>query len=274
MKFFRFSMMLLTGALLMNSCVKQSYDSPPTTADYDPNLAVHTSVKQLRDTILNWPYGKWRKMGDTIISGTVISSDFTGNFYKNLVIEDSSKGGIVIYIEQSYIYADYPVGRKIYLKLKDLCITNYKGLAEIVFSVDSLGNTVGIPSGMLSQFIVKGPYPRPVTPEEVTIIDVKSNPFKYMSTLVKIKDVQFQTGSAGVPYAGPSSSSSGTSRTIENCSHTASAVMYNSAYATFQPYLTPTKNGDLTCIVSEYYAGLQLLIRDTADVAFTKDRCP
>ncbi len=275
MRFFRLSIVLLTGAFLLGSCLKQKYDAPPSTATYDPNLPVHASLKQISKLATSRAAGTWRKMGDTTITGVVISSDFTGNFYKNLIIEDTSKNGIILYIEQSYLYADFPVGRKLYIKLNGLYLMNYRGFPEIVYDVDSVtGSTTGIPSGLINDYIVKATYPNFVTPEEVTIMELRSNPSRYLGALVKINDCQFKASDAGIPYSVSSSSGSGASRTVENCAHTSSTVMYNSAYATFQPKLTPTGNGSLTAIVSTFYSTQQLLIRDTADVQFTNPRCP
>ncbi len=274
MKFIRFSVILLACSLIIHSCVKQDYDTPPDTSQYDPGLTVHTTLRYLSDMVQDMPANAWRRMGDTTIYGVVIANDQSGNFYKQIVIQDTSIGGIVVYIDRTGLYADYPVGRKVYIKLDSLCVVNYRGLPEIVYNVDSSGNTAGIPSGLINNYIVKANYPTPVDTNVVSIVDLASSPARYVSTLVRIGNVQFNTASAGQPYASPSSISSGTSRMVEDCSHTANVTMYNSAYASFQPYITPTGNGTLNCVVSRYYQTVQLLIRDTLDVQFTETRCP
>jgi hypothetical protein len=274
MKFIRFSLLILAGSLLLNSCIKKEYEVPPSTAQYDPNLPVNTSIRTLSDIGLNMEPGNWRKLGDTIISGVVVSNDQSSNFYKQIIIEDTSMAGIILYLDKTYLYSDFPVGRKLYVKLNGLSLINYKGLPEIVLSVDSLGNTTGIPSGMINDYVVKASYPNIVTPLDVTIIDIKSNPNKYINTLIKLNNVQFNSASSNQLYAQPSSMSSGTSRTVEDCMHTATVVMYNSAYSNFQAKKTPSGNGSVTCICSQYYSNMQLLIRDTTDVAFVNPRCP
>lgn len=274
MKFlYRLSLVLVCSAIFA-ACLKKDYDNPPDTSQYDPNLPVQISLRNLSDMVQAMPTGKSRIVGDTTISGVIIANDKSGNFYKQIIIQDTSKGGIVIYIDRTGLYADYPVGRKVYIKLKDLALINYRGLPEVVFSADSVGNTTGIPGALLNDVIIKASYPNKVDTNEATIIDVVSNPGKYISTLIKIKDVQFNNTSSNVPYANSSSVGSGTSRYIEDCSRAASVAMYNSNYAQFQPVLTPTGSGTLYCVGSVFYSTLQLLIRDTADVQFNKPRCP
>jgi hypothetical protein len=274
MKLFSRLLSLALAALLVQSCVKKDYDMPPSTAYYDPALPVNTTIANLSAMAANMKYGEFRKMGDTTISGVVIANDKSGNFYKQIVIEDTSNTGIAILIEQSYLYSDFPVGRKIYVKLKNMYVGNYKGLPEIVFTADSVGNTTGIPSGYTSEVIVKANYPVTVAPLDVTMFDLLSNPNRYVNTLVKLTGVQFNSASAGVPYAQPSSMASGTSRTVEDCDHSVSMVMYNSSYSNFQPFTTPTGNGSITAVCSRHYSTVQLAIRDTSDVKLTNPRCP
>jgi hypothetical protein len=274
MHFLRYSILLLTATVIFVSCLKKDYESPASTASYDPNLTVQTPIQTFSEMGLNMAPGKWRVLGDTTISGVVVANDQSGNFYKQIIIEDSSKAGMILYLDKSYLYSDFPVGRKLYVKLKGLTLINYKGLPEIVYSADSAGNTTAIPSGLFGDYIVKASYPNVIEPVEATIIDIKSNPNKYISTLVKLVDVQFNNASSNVPYSLPSSMASGTSRTVEDCAHTANVVMYNSAYSQFQSYNTPTGNGTIYAICSQYYSTVQVFIRDTTDVRLTKPRCP
>jgi len=274
MKFVRLSALLLTASLFINSCVKQDPGTPPSTKNYDPNLPVQTSIQTFSTMGANMNIASSRILGDTTISGIVVANDQSGNIYKQIMIEDSSKYGIVVYLDKTYLYSDYPVGRKVYVKLKGLTLTNYKGLPEIVYTADVAGNTTGIPSGLIPTYVIKASYPNipPIT--EVTIFDIKSNPNKYLNSLVKITGVQFDGLSNNVAYAQPSAIATGTNRTIEDCQHTASVILYNSGYASFQSLTTPTGNGTLTCICSQYGSSVQLLMRDTTDVQFKAPRCP
>ncbi len=274
MKFFRFSLMVLGASMLFNSCVKQTYDSPPDTSTYDPNVPVQATLKQISDIGQNLGTGHSRVLGDTTVWGVVVADDRSGNYYKQIIIEDTSFGGLVLYIDKSYIYNEYPAGRKIYVKLKGLTLANYNGLPEIVYTADQAGTTVPIPSGLIGNYVVKANYPNTsVQARQLSIEQVKSNPTLYLNTLVTISNVQFASGSYGAPYASPSSTASATNRVLESCDHTVTATVRTSGYCNFQPYLIPAGNGTFTGIVS-YYNGLQMIIRDTTDISMTATRCP
>lgn len=274
MKFSRFSLGLLAATMLLASCVKKTYDSPPDSSQVDPAIPVQLSLKSLSLMGQNLGSGKWRQMGDTTVCGVVVADDRSGNYYKQIVIEDTSLGGIVLYLDQTYLYSDYPVGRRLYVNLKGLYLMNYRGLPEIVYSVDAGGNTTAIPSGLIGNYITKGKYPdNSVAAQDVQIVDVKLNASKYLSTLVNITDAQFANGSNGVSYALPSTVASGTDRILANCDGMTTIVLRTSGYSSLQPYITPNGHGNIKCIVSTYAGAPQMILRDTTDVNMTGARC-
>lgn len=279
MKFLRLSVVVLAASVLLNSCIKSSYDAPPSTADSDPHLTVSTSIQTLVNEALGYTStAQTRVLGDTTLVGVVVADDKSGNFYKQIIIEDSN-AGIIIGLDKTYLYSDYPVGRKVYVKTKGLYLVNYNGSPELAYSVTTAGSTTtvaGIPSSLISNYLVKGSYPNTVTPIKLTVSDLYGNPSKYYNRLITLQNMQFTDDSKGRTYANSiSSGSSATSLYVTDCPHVvAKLTMYNSAYASFQPYITPSGNGDLTCICSNYKGTLQMLIRDTTDVNFTGPRCP
>jgi hypothetical protein len=279
MKFIKYSLLLLTVAVSFHSCVKQKFDEPTDNSYVDPKLPVDASIKMINQSCLSLPssYG-FRQMGDTTISGIVVADDRSGNFYKKIIIQDTSGVGIQIMIDKTNLYGDYPVGRRIYLKTSGLYLVNYAGTTEICYdaSVDGTGrtNTESIPSAVLDNYIVKGNINNTeIQPVTVSIADINGNVNKYMNALVRLEGVQFRSGSNNIRYA--DFQSSGTDRTIENCGRNQSIVARTSGYSDFQPALTPNGNGTMLAIVTYYSfkSVVQLVIRDTADVQMTNARC-
>lgn len=274
MKLVRLSVVALLSATIFSACVKQKYDYPPDTSTLEPNLTVTSSMKALTNSALMMQSGQNRVLGDTIISGIVVADDRSGNFYKKVIFQDSSYGGLVLLLDKTYLYADYPIGRRIYVNTKGLLLVNDKGLPTLAYSVDAVGN-VAIPSALIKSYVTKGSYPNKPYSRRVTLEDVFSNSAKYLNTLVEIYDVQFANGSNNMDYAAPSAQSSGTNRTVQDCVRSVTITMYNSGYATFQPAKTPNGNGTIWAIYSTYGSTPQLLIRDTSDVRLTNARnCP
>lgn len=261
---------LVVGAISFTSCLKKDFDSPPDMSGYDPQLTVNAKLSDLKTMALTTTTPK-QITGDSIVYGIVTADDRSGNFYKEIVIQDSTSG-IVVLIDANSLYNDYPVGRKVYVKLKNLYVGTYKGVPQIGFSVDATGSMNGIPASVMTQYVVEATYPNTVTPEEVTMADLNNNPNYYLNRLVKIDSVEFTTADAGQPYAQPSAVATGTGRYIENCSGDQLEV-YSSGYANFQPYMTPAGKGTITGIYSVYGNSAQFLIRDTTDVNMTGTRC-
>jgi len=272
MKFSKLTTVCLT-TLLLSSCLKQQFDSPPDTSHYDPALPVNCSIANINENTLNLASNKGRVMGDSTITGIVIGDDRSGNIYKQIVIEDTAGSGIAVVIDRTNLYGDFPVGRKVYVKLKGLYIVNYRGLPEIVYAVDSVtGTTTGIPATLVGNFVVAASYPHTVAAKSLTISDLFSSPARYLNTLIKLDNMQFDAASANVMYSNPNAS---TNRTIKDCPFTGALTMYNSSYSTFQAATTPGGKGSITGIFTTYYTTPQFVLRDTTDVVFTTSRvCP
>ncbi len=280
MKIVKIALGILLCGSTLSSCFKDTYDAPPDTSNTDPNLPVNVTLGALSNIAVNTLQSfQSRVLGDSTISGIVVADDRSGNFYKQIVIQDST-GGMMISIAQTYLYNDFPVGRRVYIKLKGLTLFVNYGVPVIGLSaqvVNGRNTLTGIPSAVIANYVIKGKYPNPVVSTHVRMNDLFGNPNKYLNTLITLDSMEFDAASAGIPYAGiiGSSSHPGTNRTIKECPGGNSMIMYNSSYAWFQPNLTPTGRGPITGVVSIFSGSPQLLIRDTTDVQLTGSRvCP
>src|SRR5439155_23583591 len=111
---------------------------------------------------------------DAIIAGVVIANDSSGNFYKHIILQDST-GGIAVNIDDYNLFTSYPVGRKIYVKLKGLFINDDGWLVYIGTSPDAGGKLAGIPSKVKDKYVIKGELNVPVVPTDVSVQDLKNN---------------------------------------------------------------------------------------------------
>jgi DNA/RNA endonuclease YhcR with UshA esterase domain len=262
------STLLLSIAAGFESCVKKDFDTPPDTSNYDPNLEVTHTILQMQDQFLPG------NMIDTdaVISGIVVMDDRSGNYYKKIVIQDST-GGIEILIDQNNLYNDYPVGRKVYVKLKGLYISEYGQNKQLGYTPDASGSLSNIPFVEADKYIIKASYPHPVVADTFTIAELKdvNNMTHRLNTLIAIKDVEF--ADVDVEYAQLASLASATNRTIKDCNG-GSILLRSSGYAKFQPEKTPGGRGVLVGVYTRYRNDAQIYIRDTKDVAFTDSvRC-
>jgi hypothetical protein len=259
-------------SLVYTSCIKQDFSNPPDQSTIDPMLPVNCKIRYINDWVNNHPTGS-RQMGDSTIYGIVVADDRSGNLYKQIIIEDST-GGIAIKIDSYSLYNDYPVGRKVYIKLKDLYIGNYKQLPQIGYAVDQTGSMSSLPTNLRDLHIIKATYPNTLPDTAISLAQLMSitQSFRWINCRIHINNVEFSTGSAGLPYANPANISTGTTRSLDDCAGS-TIQMYNSGYANFQPFLMPMGRGTITCIYSRYNANPQIVLNDTSDIKFNGARC-
>lgn len=249
------------------ACVKKGYEGPPDTSGYDPHLSVNTTIAQLNAMPRNKAV-----TDDMVIAGLVVMDDKSGNYFRKIVIQDSS-GGVEVLLGQSNLYNDFPVGRKIYIQCKGLYPGDYNGNPQLGYTPDRTGSLSDIPALLISDFVVKANYPNAIIPDTLTIAQLsKRDATKYLNTLIAIKDVEFADEDTGIPYAQQASIASATSLRIKDCKGD-SVMLRTSGNARFQPYLTPRGNGVLTGVLTRYNDEWQLSIRDTTDVRFSNVRC-
>src|SRR5689334_3372972 len=126
MKFFtsyhKLSVVLaLTSALFLSSCVLQAF-TQPSTPNVDPNLTANKAIYQV-DSLAGNSTAPILINSDIVIAGVVIADDVSGNFYKTMIIQDST-AGIAVQLDVSNFATIYPIGRKIFIKCKGLYVAN------------------------------------------------------------------------------------------------------------------------------------------------------
>lgn len=249
--------------ITVSSCLKKEFDVPPNESGNDPNLKVTHTIAELKDL----PQAEITD--DVVIGGIVSMDDRSGNYYKKIVVQDET-GGIEIEIDQTSLYTDYPVGRKVYIRCKGLFLGNYNDLPQLGGAPDERGLLTQINGTMVDDYIVKATFPNPIKVDTFNYNDLVSVEGSRVNTLIAIRDVQFADGSAGAPFSAPTAS---TDRQLTDCSFSGGIVVRSSNYAKFQSYATPMGQGLVVALYTVYRGKAQLVIRDTSDVRFYNPRC-
>ena len=194
-----------------------------------------------------------------VIKGKVISSDKEGNCYKFLAIQDKT-GGIQIQIDNNTLYQKYPVGQTVFVKCKELVLSDYNGLLQLNWLFQ--GATERLPSGKEAGVIFRDSL---VGSEPVPAVIKNSSDIKpaLYNTLVKLENCRFQI--PGVTYFDAALGYSTTSCNVILEDGTVIAARI-SQYATFAAQLTPNGNGNVVGILTVYRTTPQLIIRSLLDV--------
>ncbi|WP_346236055.1 DUF5689 domain-containing protein [Niabella insulamsoli] len=260
-------------AVYLLSC-NRSFDAPPENADPEINATLSIMDLKARYTAI----GDFKRIEDEqIISGIVIADDHTGNFYKQIVIQDET-GGIPVLLDANNVYTQFPVGRRVFIRLKGMMLGDYGGTIQI--GLDSTRssdgrylNLEGIPASLFDVYIAKGSFNNVVTPKLIQPADFSKNiNDPLLSTLVQISGAEFRDADIEKTYADPSKKVSAINFPISTCDKQ-SILLRNSSYATFAGFPLPDGNGVITGIPSIFNGMPQLFIRDTADIQFNGTRC-
>jgi len=250
----------------VSGCLKRNFDAPPDTTGYDPGLVVNYAIRDLvllpQNTVIT---------DDITISGIVVMDDKEGNYYKKIVIQDTT-GGIEILLDQNSLYNDYPVGRKVYVQCKGLFIGAYGQNPQLGYMPDATGNLSNIPFSLISNHVVKASYPHVPAPDTFTIsqLAIPDKAKARLNTLIAIKDVEFSA--VAVPFAEPAGIQSATNRMLQDCNGD-EITLRTSGYAKFQALIVPSGNGVITAIYTRYKNTPQLYIRGADDALLTGARC-
>ena len=260
---------LLSFLMIFSACRDDEFDAPPTDFT-DPGLTVTHTIAELKASHILGEYNQIDE--DMILSGIIVADDASGNFYQRLVIDDGT-AGIEVGIRANDLFNLYPMGRRIYVKAKDLWIGDYNGVVQLGGSVEQDGNFQrinGIEEILISQYIVGGALEGQPAPLELSINEINTS---HISRLVKISNAEFAPGSRNTSYADAvSDPPQSVNHIVQDCNG-GSVIMRTSGYCNFATSITPSGNGSVTAIYSVFGTDRQLFIRDTTDVDMPGATC-
>lgn len=276
--FLRSATLAILFVSIFSSC-KKEYEAPPVSED--PNLTVTTTIAQLKAK--HTVSGTFDVIdSNLIISGIVIANDKSGNIYKEIYIRDAS-GAIAVELASTGLYANFPVGRRVFIKLKGMCLSDTKNMIQLGLKLYSNGtpSLSAVPAPLISNYIIGGSLghfaeaaPKPVTAAD---LGLSSNPMQtpLVGDLVKLSDYEFQLSDTKRSYADTSNNKSTLQSMvyIKNCNGDGPFIVLTSGYADFAAKAPQAGNGDISALFTIYGTTKQFVIRDTTDVKFTNPRC-
>ena len=194
---------LLLAAFFLSitlGCYKDIINEPPY--NQDPGLKPTVTIEALKLIYTNYV----AKTGKTVMPietemllvGVVNGDDFLGNWYKEISIQDES-AAIGVKINQTNLYTDFPVGRRIYIHCKGLAMGQYSGNIQIGGYIDTVSDPTTPDLGYMnldkiSTNIIKGSSGNILIADTVTIAELSD---KHQYRLIAIKNAQFEAPFVG-----------------------------------------------------------------------------
>ena len=249
-----------------NQCQSESYFTDPN------NQFVKWSITDLKNKSQNQPFTE-----NAYIEGYVSSTDESGNIYKYLYIQDSPSNptqGLVVSADAVSMYAKYPQGYKVYIKLKGLAMGTYGGIKQLgYYGLNQTDNVIEfgrIPEKMVFSSVVRSCSEKAtIVPKELTITQIRNDTDQnqYIGCLIKIPNAEFDAKVLCSIYA-PSGFT--VDRALNDATYTnpatATVVVRNSGFASFANQKLPSGKGDFIGILSKYNSSYQLFINKVTDL--------
>ncbi len=260
---------IISLTILCFSCVKDSEFKSP---EKNCNNELVANISFLN--VINLYQGETIQIQENwILESYVVSSDKAGNFFGELYIQDSAdqpNGGLKIEIDLRDSYLWYPVGSKVFIKLKGLFLGKNKEGFKLGGAVTFFGNlSVGrLPKAVLKNHLIVSCGDRQnIEPLEISLdmlMEVKEN------TLVRLKNLEFVDEELRESFAVKAEE---TNRLLKDCQGNL-ITLVNSGYSDFQETILPNLSGSITGVLVKNNQDFNLRIRSLEDIEFKNERCP
>lgn len=237
-------------------CQTESYFTDPA------NNFVKWTIADLKNKTQNQSFTE-----NAYVTGYVSSTDETGNIYKYLYIQDAPSNptqGLVISADAVSMYAKYPQGYKVYIKLKGLAIGTYGGIKQLGYMTDA---TFGrIPEKTVFSSIIRSCSDKAtLVPKEMTLADMKTANDQYIGCLIKVPNAEFDAKVLCSQFAPDGATVD--KQINDPTTSVTTRVVRNSGYASFANQTLPSGKGDFIGILSKYGSSYQLFINNVSDLS-------
>lgn len=133
------------------------------------------SIRELKSA---YKSGGVQLSGNLWIRGQVISSDVSGNVYRELYIQDET-GGIDLKLGKNSLYSEYRLGQWLYVYCDGLTLGAYNGMPQLGMEPDNTSTNEYETSyidvqAIIDQHVFRGAYAEPLSPVVVSESDIQA----------------------------------------------------------------------------------------------------
>ncbi|WP_435416454.1 DUF5689 domain-containing protein [Polaribacter aestuariivivens] len=216
---------------------------------------------------------------DLVVKGYVTSSDNSGNFYKELFIQDAPSNptaAIKLAIELTDSYNKYNLGREVYVNLKGLFIGETRsgdGVITIGGSKNDDNEVENMSLNQVDELVLRNGNTEELVGLDITFSEINDS---HVGLFVKVNNAQFPNSLAGKTYVDPNDRFD-TQRLLEACDGFGytNFILETSAFASFKFAILPSGGGSISAVVSKTFNGsdLVLALNDLKDVMMEGPKC-
>src|SRR5690606_4030380 len=184
---------------------------------------------------------------DLVMEAYVVSSDETGNFYKELILQEAPedpRAGIAVQLNLTSYYATFDFGRKIFVKLKGLSVGELNGVAALGIGNGKLIDP--IPLSQIQEYLVRSADTATIVPLKLRVLDFND---RMENLYVELEQVQFSSfyvsGEKAFTFASEENDEFDGERELVSCRGDFPVVLSTSTFADFKTLELPKGSGML-----------------------------
>ncbi|KAB1069828.1 hypothetical protein F6U93_03185 [Tamlana haliotis] len=280
-------LVFVLSVVLVSSCIKTDDYALPDVLMTEPevpseNITTFKTIKSLYEQAVNGGNSTVviQSETDLYIEGYVVSSDKSGNFFEELIIQNKKDGsdpdndprlGFCVLVNVSNLSDTFQFGQKVYLKMNGLTVGESSGVLCI-----GKGDAVKVEQIQASEFediIIRSNEIAAIEPKVLSLETLTS---KDENTLIRLENMQLNRFELGASFAAESFDEYDGFRILESCETGISMMMQTSSYADFKSLTVPQGSGSVTGIYSRDYGDdfNVLVVNSSSDVTFDNpNRC-
>ncbi len=249
----------ITILVLVGSCIKDNDFDVPDVSISEPEIpqnqiTTFKAIKSLYEQAVNGGNSTIVITDDVYLEGYVVSSDKSGNFFKELIIQNKTDNsnpdndprlGFKIDVNQSNLSDIYQFGQKVFIKLNGLTIGEMNGVITI-----GKGDAVNVKQIQATEFkdiVIRSPEVLEIQPKIVRLEDVTEAD---ENTFVQLENMQLNRFELGATFASESFDEFDGLRLLESCDSGIQMIMQTSTFSDFKSLLVSQGKGTVTGILS------------------------
>lgn len=213
---------------------------------------------------------------NSVVKGYVTSTDKTGNFYKEIYLQDlpsNPTAAINIVFNQVDSYNQFNLGREVYVSLQGLYFGETASEVLAIGGAENGSRVDLLTENQIRTHMFRSSETLDVVPLELNFSDINDN---YIGMFVAVNNVEFPDDLQGQSYFNAIDDFD-TQRKMQRCEGFSyeKFILETSSFASFKNEILPTLNGTIKGVISKSYGGddFVLVLNDTQDVVLTDSRC-
>lgn len=236
---------------MITGCVDKDFEAPDPLDI--PIGDVHT-IAELRQIFAAGGNEPIKFTDDVTVYGVITMDATSGNIYRSAFLEDETAAINLRLMSPGGLYQ----GDSVRLNLKGTTLGAYENMLQI----DSIhvGNSIEKLATMVE-----------VEPAVTNINTLLSDP-SYQARLIKLENVEFDSGELGKTFA-DGENLVAQNRILKDCDGN-QIIVRTSGYANFADEPLPEGNGTLIAVLAQFRDDRQLYIRNLDEVMLDGERCP